>query len=183
MRNAARETFRQEPSTVLLVPQVELYREALQDHSPVLPLWKAGSEESGTAFCVLREGRLPGCISCGGSHMAAYKGRKEIVQNLEKRMGVQPRQRPPQGAVTATAPWALKTKPPPQTTTHRPSQIAPALLSETDFPHYKNNLTYSNRQHQYKQLRHQQQHRPQQHPRPYSAICSQFSWQCAASRI
>ena len=57
MWNAARETLCQGPSTVLPVPQVEPHREALQDQSPVLPLWKAGSEGSGSAFCVLPEGR------------------------------------------------------------------------------------------------------------------------------
>jgi hypothetical protein len=98
---------------------------------------KQGPKEAGQHFVCCQRAGTPRCINCGGSHMAAYKGcpaRKETVQYLQKRLGVQPRQRPPQAAVTAPAPWALKTKSPPQITTHRPSQIAPALLSETDFP-------------------------------------------------
>jgi hypothetical protein len=68
--------------------------------------------------------------------MAAYKGcpaRKETVQMMQKRLGVQPRQRAPQAAVATPAPWASKIIPQ-HTNTHKPTQTAPALLSEQDFP-------------------------------------------------
>ena len=93
---------------------------------------KQGPKEAGQHYVCCQRAGTPRCINCGGSHMAAYKGcpaRKETVQYLQNRLGVQPRQRPPQAAVTAPAPWALKTTATTQTTTYRPPQITMALLS------------------------------------------------------
>ena len=97
---------------------------------------KQGPKEAGQHFVCCSKAGTPRCNNCCGSHMATYKGcpaRKETVQTLQKRLGVQPRRHPPGSSYNPVS-VGIKNNSPPQTTTHRPYQIAPALLSKADFP-------------------------------------------------